>query len=195
MIFWVSRRKLRRRSLTFCDRLVLDTKLEMTVVRVENGVAHVQLALGEKNLNQAVRALFVSTPVPQPLVFDQQKPTIKSSEMHQVQLTTVDPNGQCFHVLLFGEPMTRILNVLKDWNASKQPLKSPPKANTLVCAQYEDGLWYRAWIESITGDRSTLPPRTIVDRASLFRQGLRSLFRGFWKRRNSFDEFAQRMSG
>lgn len=123
----------------------------MTVVRLENGIPHVQLALAEKNLNQAIRALFVSTPVVEPIVFDKQKPLIKLSEMHQVQLTTVDPDGQCFHVLLFGEPMTRILNVLKDWNATKQPLKSSPKVNTLVCAQYEDGLWYRAWIASITG--------------------------------------------
>jgi len=130
--------------------LVLDTKLEMTVVNLENGIPHVQLALAEKNLNQAIRALFVSSPVPEPIVFDQQKPVIKLSEMHQVQLTTVDPDGQCFHVLLFGEPMTRILNVLKDWKANKQPLKSSPKVNTLVCAQYEDGLWYRAWIASIT---------------------------------------------
>ena len=127
----------------------------MTVVRLENGIPHVQLALGEKNLNNAIRSLFVSTPVPEPkIVFDQQKPLLRSSEMHQVQLTTVDPDGQCFHVLLLGESMTRILNILKDWNASKQPLKSPPKANTLVCAQYEDGLWYRGWIENITGKQT-----------------------------------------
>jgi hypothetical protein len=45
-----------------------------------------------------------------------------------------------------------IMSVLKDWNANKQPLTIQPKANMLVCAQYEgDDLWYRAWIKSVTG--------------------------------------------
>jgi hypothetical protein len=43
------------------------------------------------------------------------------------------------------------MNVLKDWNADKQPLTTPPKANMLVCAQYDvDDLWYRAWIKKAT---------------------------------------------
>jgi hypothetical protein len=50
--------------------------------------------------------------------------------------------------------LATIMNVLKDWNANKQPLTSQPKANMLVCAQYDaDDLWYRAWIENITGIR------------------------------------------
>ncbi|CAF5172409.1 unnamed protein product, partial [Rotaria magnacalcarata] len=43
------------------------------------------------------------------------------------------------------------MNVLKDWNASKQPLTAPPKPNMLVCAQYDaDDFWYRAWIQNVT---------------------------------------------
>ena len=48
--------------------------------------------------------------------------------------------------------LATIMNVLKDWNANKQPLTIQPKPNMLVCAQYEgDDLWYRAWIENVTG--------------------------------------------
>jgi hypothetical protein len=48
--------------------------------------------------------------------------------------------------------LVTIMNVLKDWNATKQPFTTPPKANMLICAQYDaDDLWYRAWIDKITG--------------------------------------------
>ncbi len=77
---------------------------------------------------------------------------MNTSEIHSVQLTTVDTESECFHVLLMRDCLPTIMNVLKDWNANKQPLTSQPKANMLVCAQYEgDDLWYRAWIESATG--------------------------------------------
>lgn len=124
----------------------------MTVVRLENGIAHVQLVWGEKNLNQAIRALFTATPaVPEPMRFEDCKPSVDRSTVYHVQLTTVDPDGECFHVLLLGDPLVTILNVMKDWNATKQPLKGSPKANSLICAKYEDGQWYRGWIESVTG--------------------------------------------
>jgi hypothetical protein len=37
--------------------LVLDVKLEMTVLRIENGIPYVQLSLGERNLNAEIRAI------------------------------------------------------------------------------------------------------------------------------------------
>lgn len=37
--------------------VVLDVKLEMTVVRFENGVPHVQLNYNGRNLNTVIRAL------------------------------------------------------------------------------------------------------------------------------------------
>jgi hypothetical protein len=48
--------------------------------------------------------------------------------------------------------LATIMNILKDWDASKQPLTVQPKPNMLICAQYDgDDLWYRAWIQSVTG--------------------------------------------
>jgi hypothetical protein len=74
------------------------------------------------------------------------------NENHSVQLTTVDTEPECFHVLLMRDCLPTIMNVLKDWNVNKQPLTKQPKSNTLVCAQYEgDDLWYRAWIKNVTG--------------------------------------------
>ena len=74
------------------------------------------------------------------------------SDTHSVQLTTVDTESECFHVLLMRDCIPTIMNILKDWDANKQPLNGQPKANTLVCAQYEgDDLWYRAWIKNVTG--------------------------------------------
>jgi hypothetical protein len=79
------------------------------------------------------------------------------SEIHSVQLTTVDSEPECFHVLLMRDCLPTIMSVLKDWNAIKQPLTSQPKPNMLVCAQYEgDDLWYRAWIESATGIKTLI---------------------------------------
>jgi len=74
------------------------------------------------------------------------------NENHSVQLTTVDTQSECFHVLLMRDCLPTIMNVLKDWDVNKQPLTVQPKTNMLVCAQYEgDDLWYRAWIENVTG--------------------------------------------
>ena len=74
------------------------------------------------------------------------------TDIHNVQLTTVDAEPDCFHVLLMRDCLPIIMNVMKDWNASKQPMKAPPKANMLVCAQYDgDDLWYRAWVQSVNG--------------------------------------------
>jgi hypothetical protein len=36
---------------------VLDTKLEMTVLSIENDIPHVQLNLGERSLNSEIRAI------------------------------------------------------------------------------------------------------------------------------------------
>lgn len=135
--------------------LVLDVKLEMTVVRIENQTSYVQLQLGERNLNNEIRAL-VSPSSSQNeqnlLTFDSNRPEVDPSETHFVQLTTVDSEPECFHVLLMRDCLPTIMNVLKDWDVNKQPLESSPRENTLVCAQYEgDDLWYRAWIKNITG--------------------------------------------
>ncbi len=135
--------------------LVVDLKLEMTVLRIENGIPCIRLNLGERNLNNEIRQHFPSTTIikSNPIIdFNSHQPEINLSETHIVQLTTVDPQSECFHVLLMRDHLVTIMNVLKDWNATKQPFTNPPKTKMLVCAQYEvDDLWYRAWIEKITG--------------------------------------------
>jgi hypothetical protein len=142
--------------------LVLDVKLEMIVSHFENGIPYVQLNLGERNLNAEIRALLpqaspVQTATISPnsdekiIDFNSSKPEMNPSEIHSVQLTTVDTESECFHVLLMRDCLPTIMNVLKDWDASKQPLTIQPKPNMLVCAQYDgDDLWYRAWIQSVT---------------------------------------------
>ena len=133
--------------------LVLDLKLEMTVLRIENGIPYIRLNLGERNLNHEIRALLPSSNIikqDQIINFDSNKPEINLSEIHFVQLTSVDTEPECFHVLLMRDCLATIMNVLKDWNANKQPLTVQPKSNMLVCAQYDaDDLWYRAWIKSV----------------------------------------------
>jgi hypothetical protein len=137
--------------------LVLDIKLEMTVLRIENGIPYIRLNLGERILNNEIREIFPSSILikPNPILnFDLNKLELNLSEIHFIQLTTVDTESECFHVLLMRDCLATIMNVLKDWNANKQPLTIPPKAKMLVCAQYDaDDLWYRAWIENITGRR------------------------------------------
>jgi len=127
----------------------------MTVLRIENGIPYIRLNLGERNLNNEIREILPSFNLiksNQIINFNSNKPEINLSETHFVQLTTVDPQSEYFHVLLMRDCLATIMNVLKDWNANKQPLTSQPKANMLVCAQYDaDDLWYRAWIENITG--------------------------------------------
>ncbi|CAF3844382.1 unnamed protein product [Adineta steineri] len=135
--------------------LVLDLKLEMTVLRIENGFPVVRLNLDERNLNNEILSIFSSSSniiKQNPIInFDSSKPDINLSEMHHVQLTTVDAQSECFHVLLMRDCLPTIMNILKDWNANKQPLTVQPKSDTLICAQYDaDNLWYRAWIESVT---------------------------------------------
>ncbi|CAF2637656.1 unnamed protein product [Rotaria sp. Silwood2] len=145
--------------------LVLDVKLEMTVLRIENGIPYVQLNLGKRDLNAEIRAILpqslssssstttiVSENVDNEIInFDLNKPEMNISEVHSVQLTTVDAESECFHVLLMRDCLPTIMNILRDWNANKQPLTKQPKPNMLVCAQYEgDDLWYRAWIENVS---------------------------------------------
>jgi hypothetical protein len=136
---------------------VLDVKLEMTVLRIENSLPHVRLNLGQRNLNNEVRATFSSSTTLRPapsLTFDSSRPEVNLSEIHYVQLTAVDVESDCFHVLLMRDCLSTIMNTLKDWKASKQPLTGRPKPNILVCAQYDaDDLWYRAWIRNVTGKR------------------------------------------
>jgi hypothetical protein len=135
--------------------LVLDLKLEMTVLRIENGMPYIRLNLGERNLNNEIRSILSSsTAIKQDQIihFDSNKPELNLSEIHYAQLTTVDTETECFHVLLMRDCLATIMNVLKDWNANKQPLTTQPKSNMLVCAQYDaDDLWYRAWIKSVHG--------------------------------------------
>ncbi|UJR31523.1 hypothetical protein I4U23_019012 [Adineta vaga] len=141
------------------DILVLDVKLEMKILRTENGIPHVQLKLGERDLNSEISAILpLAAPTPasenhvqEVMNFDSKKPEISTTEIHSVQLTTVDTEPECFHILLIRDCLPTIMNVLKDWNVTKQPLTTQPKPNTLICAQYEgDDLWYRAWIKSVT---------------------------------------------
>jgi hypothetical protein len=135
--------------------LVLDLKLEMTVLRIENGIPYIRLNLGERNLNNEIRehlSSLTTTKSNSIIDFNSHKPEVNHSEIHFVQLTTVDPQSECFHLLLMRDHLVTIMNVLKDWNATKQPFTTPPKANMLICAQYDaDDLWYRAWIDKITG--------------------------------------------
>ena len=127
----------------------------MTVIRIENGLPYIRLNLSERNLNNEIRELLPSSTrikTPSIINFNSQKIQLNFSEIYFVQLTTVDPQSECFHVLLMRDELATIMNVLKDWHINKQPLTSQPKENILVCAQYEaDDLWYRAWIEKITG--------------------------------------------
>jgi len=141
-------------KIAFFLYLVLDLKLEMFVVRIENGVPYIRLNLADRNLNQEINQLLPSTAINKSNLivdFNSSKPQVNLNEAHFVQLTTVDPNSECFHALLLRDPIAKIMNILKDWNASKQPITSPLKIGMLVCAQYEaDDLWYRAWIKNIT---------------------------------------------
>lgn len=43
------------------DILVLDVKLEMTILRIENGIPYVQLNLGKRNLNSEITAILSSS--------------------------------------------------------------------------------------------------------------------------------------
>lgn len=131
----------------------------MTVLRIENGIPYVQLKLGERNLNDEIRAILSSPNATKqiPIIdFNSSKPVVNLSDTYVVQLTTVDTDSDCFYVLLMRDCLFTIMSTLKDWNANKQPLRSPPKAETLVCAQYEaDDLWYRAWIQNVTGMKNS----------------------------------------
>ncbi len=163
--------------------LVLDVKLEMTVLRIENDIPYVRLNLGERNLNNEIRTIFSSSTVikqKQIINFDSNKPEINLSDIHYVQLTTVDTVSECFHVLLMRDCLPTIMNVLKDWNANKQPLTVPPKANMLVCAQYDaDDLWYRAWIESVAGIKFCFL-MILCEKFIVFRKWFSCIFCGFW---------------
>ncbi|CAF0959484.1 unnamed protein product [Rotaria magnacalcarata] len=144
--------------------LVLDLKLEMTVLRIENGAPYVQLDLGKRNLNAEIRAILPQPAAAaaaaeiiskasgnEPMSFEGNKPEMNPTEIHSVQLTTVDTEAECFHVLLMRDCLPTIMNLLKDWNINKQPLTKQPEANMLVCAQYDgDDLWYRAWILNVS---------------------------------------------
>ncbi|CAF1115310.1 unnamed protein product [Adineta steineri] len=146
--------------------LVLDVKLDMTVIRIEKDIPYVQLNLGERDLNAEIGSILPQSslsPLPpttttvsqnsknEIINFDSNKSEMNVNETHSVQLTTVDNESECFHVLLMNNHLPTIMNVLKDWSADKQPLTKQPKIDTLVCAQYDgDDLWYRAWIKNIT---------------------------------------------
>ncbi|CAF1264443.1 unnamed protein product [Rotaria sp. Silwood1] len=136
--------------------LVLDVKLEMIVLRIENDIPYVQLNLDKRDLNAEIRAILPQSLSSTTIIsksFDNEinKPEINLSEIYSVQLTTVDLESECFHVLLISDCLSIIMNILKDWNINKQPLIKQPISNMLVCAQYEgDNLWYRAWIKNVS---------------------------------------------
>lgn len=125
----------------------------MTVVRFENQIPYIQLNLGERNLNNEISTILSSSIAEQPplLTFDSHRPQLDFSQTYFAQITTVDSEPECFHVLLMQDCLPTIMNVLKDWNENQQSSIKSPQANMLVCAQYEvDDLWYRAWIENVT---------------------------------------------
>ncbi|CAF4362631.1 unnamed protein product [Rotaria socialis] len=129
--------------------LVFDVKLEMIVLRIENGLPYVQLNLGERNLNAEIRAI-----LPQPSVsttttilqklddeqvnFNSNKPEMNIFETHSVQLTRVDADSECFHVVSMRDNLPTIMSALNDWDVEKQPLIIEPKPNMLICPQYQD---------------------------------------------------------
>ncbi|CAF3329822.1 unnamed protein product [Rotaria socialis] len=131
------------------DILVFDVKLEMIVLRIENGLPYVQLNLGERNLNAEIRAI-----LPQPSVsttttilqklddeqvnFNSNKPEMNIFETHSVQLTRVDADSECFHVVSMRDNLPTIMSALNDWDVEKQPLIIEPKPNMLICPQYQD---------------------------------------------------------
>ena len=141
--------------------LVLDTKLSMTVLRIENGKPHVRLTLAERNLNEEVCAALLSSSIMksnQPIHSQLNPPDLDLTEVHYVQLTHVDSQPECFHVILMRDGLVTIMNTLKDWDAKKQPLTAAPQPGTLACALYHgDDLWYRARIQSVTGRRQSTP--------------------------------------
>ena len=110
---------------------------------------------------------------------------MSASEIYSVQLTVVDTGCECFHVLLMRDCLPIIINVLKNWDANKQPLTKHPKSNMLVCAQYDaDNLWYRAWIKNITGTKFEssffLSCRLILVVNIFFRKWISCIFCRFW---------------
>ncbi|CAF3471318.1 unnamed protein product [Rotaria socialis] len=121
----------------------------MIVLRIENGLPYVQLNLGERNLNAEIRAI-----LPQPSVsttttilqklddeqvnFNSNKPEMNIFETHSVQLTRVDADSECFHVVSMRDNLPTIMSALNDWDVEKQPLIIEPKPNMLICPQYQD---------------------------------------------------------
>ncbi|CAF1378815.1 unnamed protein product [Rotaria magnacalcarata] len=120
----------------------------MIVLRIENGLPHVQLNLGERNLNAEIRAI-----LPQPSVsttttilqnlddkqvnFNSNKPEMNIFETHSVQLTRVDADSACFLVVSMRDNLPTIMSALNDWDVEKQPLIIEPKPNMRICPQYQ----------------------------------------------------------
>ena len=64
------------------------------------------LKLGERNLNNEISTIFPTLNITKqnPIInFDSLKPDVNLSEIHYVQLTTVDKEPECFHVLLMRD--------------------------------------------------------------------------------------------
>jgi hypothetical protein len=141
--------------------LVLDVKLEIKVERIEQTIPHVVLRLDERNLNDEINTalspmlLASSSNINRQnsmMNFDMNRPQMNRDVLHYVQLMDVDSQSQCFHALLWRNCFVTIFNVLKNWNVNQQPMSYNPKPGMLVCAQCnKDDLWYRAWIENVTG--------------------------------------------
>jgi hypothetical protein len=129
----------------------LDVKLRMTVSRMENGVAYVELFDDERNLNDEICAILTASHRAT-LTKTQSSLTLKPSDLHYVQLTAIAVQSDCLHVIVMHEAVIQVMNVLKEWQAKKQPIRDAPKPGMLVCAQFDaDDLWYRAQVKSLTG--------------------------------------------
>ncbi|CAF0739596.1 unnamed protein product [Didymodactylos carnosus] len=140
--------------------LVLDTKLDMTVTRIASAtppIPHVQLIDNQRNLNREIRTtvpVLSSSIVSDPLIdLFNYKPTLNENEIYKVQLAVIDAEDEMLHVILIRDVLATIIQVLKDWNNQREPIKSVPNVPQLVCAQFTgDDLWYRAWIKSCKGN-------------------------------------------
>ena len=131
----------------------------MTVLRIEHGKPYVRLTLDERNLNEEVCAALPSSTTlksNQPNYSQLNEPDVDPTEVHYVQLSNVDPQPECFHVILMRDCLVTIMNTLKDWDAKKQPFPSPPQPGALACAQYHgDDLWYRVRIQSVSSRKQS----------------------------------------
>ena len=133
-------------------------KMKMKIVRIQNSIHFVQLKFDERDVNEEVKSIVSSVKQMKTMSitnFDDRKPEVDLKEIHQVKITSVNRQMSTVSVLLLRDHFVSIFNVLKNWDKKNQPLNSPTKSGTLVCAQSKsDDLWYRAWIDSVRSKKS-----------------------------------------